>query len=130
MTPHLQISQEITRFAESLLLGIPAGLLLDLFRTLRAVLPHHALLVFLEDALYSFLLCVLLLGFVWLRADTMLRWQYAFGELLGLLLYLLTAGTFWGKLLRPVRRLRQKCVRFLAGQMKNAKSSEKISEST
>ena len=130
MTPHLTVTQELARFAESLLLGIPAGLLLELFRTLRALLPHHPLTVFLEDALYSFLLCVLLLGFVWVYADTVLRWQYAAGELLGLIIWLLTAGTVWARMLKRLRLFRQHiCLMFVKNTKKHG-AEEKISENT
>ena len=130
MTPHLTVQQELTRFAQSLLLGIPAGLLLDLFRTLRALLPHHPLTVFLEDALYTFLLCFLLQCFVWMYADTVLRWQYALGELLGLALYLLTAGTVWSRILRRLCAIRQKIRLAFVKNTEKEKPAEKFSEST
>ena len=130
MTPHLTVQQELTRLAQSLQLGIPAGVLLDLFRTLRALLPHHPLTVFLEDALYTFLLCFLLQCFVWMYADTVLRWQYALGELLGLALYLLTAGTVWGRILRRLCAIRQKIFRAFVKNTEKEMSGEKISEST
>ena len=130
MTPHLHVSQELARFAQSLLLGIPAGVLLDLFRTLRALLPHHPLTVFLEDALYTFLLCVLLQCFVWMYADTVLRWQYALGELIGLVLYLLTAGTVWTRMLKRLCAIRQKIFRAFVKNTEKEMSGEKISEST
>ena len=130
MTPHLHVSQELARFAQSLLLGIPAGVLLDLFRTLRALLPHHPLTVFLEDALYTFLLCVLLQCFVWMYADTVLRWQYALGELIGLVLYLLTAGTVWTRMLKRLCAIRQKIFRAFVKNTEKEAPGEKISEST
>ncbi|MBR3446983.1 MAG: spore cortex biosynthesis protein YabQ [Oscillospiraceae bacterium] len=130
MMPQLPVSLELTRFAQSLLLGIPAGLLLDLFRTLRALLPHHPLTVFLEDALYTFLLCFLLQCFVWMYADTALRWQYALGELIGLAVYLLTAGTVWGRVLRRVCAIRQKIRRIFVKNTEKETPAEKIAEST
>lgn len=130
MTPHLAVSQELTRFAQSLLLGIPAGLLLDLFRTLRALLPHHPLTVFLEDALYTFLLCFLLQCFIWMYADTVLRWQYVCGELIGLAVYLLTAGTVWSRVLRRVCTIRQKIRSIFVKNTEKEKPAEKIAEST
>ena len=129
MTPHLTVAQELMRFVQSLLLGLPAGLLLDLFRTLRALLPHHPLTVFLEDALYSFSLCLLLQCFVWMFADTALRWQYALGEMLGLLLYLLTAGRVWGRCLFRIRRFRQRIRRMLMLHTEKSIQQKKNSES-
>ena len=129
MTPHLTVAQELTRFAQSQLLGIPAGLLLDLFRTLRALLPHHPLTVFFEDALYAFSLCLLLQCFVWMYADTALRWQYALGELLGLGMYLLTAGRVWGRCLLRLRRFRQRIGRFFTLHTEKNVQQKKISES-
>jgi hypothetical protein len=111
-----------------MLLGLPAGILLDCFRTLRRLLPHHPAAVFLEDAVYAFLLCFLLQCYVWMYADTVFRWQYALGELLGLMLYLLTAGAVWMRMLRRIcLRLEKLRVFFCRTAFRHAES-KKISE--
>lgn len=115
IAPHTTVPEELRRFFGSMLLGIPAGLLFDLLRTLRAFLPHPSPVVFLEDALYAFLLCFLLQCYAWTWADGILRLQYACGGLIGLSVYLLTVGTLWARLLAAVRHvlylIRQKTAR-------------------
>lgn len=130
---HLTIYVQSMRFLGSFLLGLPIGLLLDCFRTLRAVLPHHAIAVFLEDTLFAFLSCFLLQCYVWMYADGMLRWQYAAGALLGFLLYLLTVGAVWMRILKRLRRfccaLWQKIGRVFVGNSENLQSEKNVSES-
>ncbi len=95
---------QISRFLCSILLGLPAGLLLEFFRTLRAVLPHHALLVFLEDTVYVFLCAFTVQCYVWMYAGGVFRWQYIAGACIGLALWLITAGAVWMRMLSRIRR--------------------------
>ena len=90
-------------FLRSMLLGLPAGLLLDCFRTLRALLPHHALLVFIEDTVYVFLCIFTVQCYVWMYAGGVFRWQYAAGACIGLAVYLATVGAVWMRMLRRLR---------------------------
>lgn len=99
------VSQETTLFLGSCLLGIPLGLLLDLFRTLRVLLPHHAIAVFFEDALLGLGGCVILQLYASAFAQDSLRWYFALGMLLGLALWLLTVGLVWMRVIRALRTL-------------------------
>ncbi|MBQ8922299.1 MAG: spore cortex biosynthesis protein YabQ [Oscillospiraceae bacterium] len=97
------VAGQMSRFLCSILLGLPAGLLLDCFRTLRALLPHHALLVFLEDTVYVFLCIFTVQCYVWMYADGVFRWQYAAGACIGLAVYLVTVGAVWMRMLSRLR---------------------------
>ena len=99
------VQMQLMQFAESFLLGFPAGVLLEIFRTLRAVFPHHAIIVFLEDAIFSFSVCFLLQCYAWMFADGVLRWYHAAGALFGLCVWMLTAGALWIGLLRRICRI-------------------------
>ena len=101
---NLTTAMQAALFLHSILLGLPAGLLLDCFRTLRALLPHPAPLVFLEDALYVFLCIFGLQCFIWMEAGGAFRWQYAAGACIGLSIYLMTFGAVWMRLLNRLRR--------------------------
>ncbi|MBQ6042105.1 MAG: spore cortex biosynthesis protein YabQ [Oscillospiraceae bacterium] len=130
---HLTVAEELLRFLRSILLGLPAGILLDLFRTLRILLPHHPAAVFLEDALYAFALCFFLQCYAWMYADTVFRWPYAAGEILGLAAYMLTVGAVWMRMLRRIRcrisRIRSFFCRAVSGRNESGAKSKKISES-
>ncbi len=100
----LTAAAQISLFLRSILLGLPAGILLDCFRTLRAVFPHHALLVFLEDTVYVFSCVFMVQCYIWMFAGGAFRWQYAAGACLGLAVYLATAGAVWMRMLYRIRR--------------------------
>ncbi|MCR5307257.1 MAG: hypothetical protein K6E36_12280 [Oscillospiraceae bacterium] len=121
------VSEEARMFLLSVLLGLPAGLLLDALRLLRALIPHGAAAVFFEDALYVFSLMLMLQCAALMFLQGSLRLYCALGMLLGLALYLLTAGAVTGRLLRSLRRasavirrrIRQKAARFFVRKSEN-----------
>lgn len=97
------ISEEARLFLGSCLLGLPIGMLLDIFRLLRATLPHHAIAVFLEDVCFALAAMVMLQCYATMFARSDLRGYFAVGALLGLTLYLLTIGTVWMQILRKLK---------------------------
>ncbi len=111
METQLTVRTELLQLFRSLLPGLICGVLFDVFRTLRTILPHHAAAIFLEDAFFSFTACFLLQCYAWSFCNGALRWQHAAGMLTGFLLYLLTAGAVWVRILRRserfFRRIRQ-----------------------
>ncbi|HAG14533.1 MAG TPA: hypothetical protein DCG49_11840 [Ruminococcus sp.] len=126
---HLTLHAETIRFLGSCLLGIPIGLLLECFRTLRACLPHHCIAVFLEDALFSFGICFLLQCYAWMFAEDVLRWYHAAGAMLGFAVWLLTVGAVWRRMLCRFRRFRRKLYIVLGGNTKKNIPAEKFAES-
>lgn len=133
METQLTVSTDLMRFLYSLLLGIPCGLLLEGFRTLRALLPHHPIAVFIEDTAFSFLCCFVLQCYVWSFCAGALRWQYVAGLCIGLGIWLCTVGAVWRRILDRLRRacrvIRKKIMRVFVGNTENSTDSEKIAES-
>ena len=137
----LTVQAETLRFLGSLLIGIPAGLLLECLRTLRALLPHPQIAVFLEDTLFAALCGGMLLSYSAVWGGGAVRWYDAAGAMLGLALWLLTLGALWRRFLRilvhirhraarALCRLLQKTGRFFVGNPKNDAESKKNSEMT
>lgn len=85
-------SEQGRLFWYSCLFGIPIGIGFDLFRILRAVLPHNRVLVALEDLLFCMLYALFVSAFSFGFARGHLRWYFPVGNLLGFTLYYLTAG--------------------------------------
>lgn len=118
------VPEQLLLFGGACLMGVPAGLLLDVFRLLRVLLPHNALAVALEDVILCVLWAFMLLGFTYAFARGEFRMYYAAGMFLGLVLYEVTLG-IW--LLRVLRMLKSK--RFAPicrkKQMRFSQTSEK-----
>ena len=136
---HIFTIREQTRmFLGSVLLGLPAGLLLDVFRSLRTLVPHGKAAVFLEDTLFAFLTAVMLQTYSVMFVHGSLRIYCALGAFLGLLLYLLTIGALWMRFLRTLHRLtsgircriRQKSTAFFVRISKKIKPRKKSVENT
>ena len=136
---HIFTIREQTRmFLGSVLLGLPAGLLLDVFRSLRTLVPHGKAAVFLEDTLFAFLTAVMLQTYSVMFVHGSLRIYCALGTFLGLLLYLLTIGALWMRFLRALHRLtsgircriRQKSTTFFVRISKKIKPRKKSVENT
>lgn len=131
LTGHIPaVSEQAALFLLSIALGLPAGILLDAMRLLRVLIPHCAAAVFLEDALYVFCLMLLHQCFTVMFMHGSLRFYPLLGTLLGLALYLLTAGTVTGRLLRQLRRLRTRCSRHLHRKSEKNSILQKISKTS
>ncbi len=79
-------------FGGSILLAIPAGVLLDAFRLLRRLVPHHPAAVAAEDVLWVLAVCLLLLLYASGFSKGVFRGCYAVGCFLGIVLYVCTVG--------------------------------------
>lgn len=79
--------EELLLFGGACLLGIPAGVLFDVFRLLRRLIPHHTAAVAVEDMLCMTAVSVMLLCYASGFAKGVFRGYYAAGCLLGFLLY-------------------------------------------
>ncbi len=86
--------EQLLLFAGACLLGIPWGLLFDSLRLLRRLIPHHPVLVAVEDVLFPVLCAILLLGYTTAFAGSVFRIYYLWGCVLGFVLYECTVGTF------------------------------------
>ena len=87
------IQEELSLFGGACLLGIPAGILFDLNRLFRRMIPHHhRLTVAIEDILWMLSVAILLLCYASGFAKGVFRVYYAVGCLLGFILYECTLG--------------------------------------
>lgn len=84
--------EELVLFGGSCLLGIPAGLLFDLWRILRRAKPHPVWLVAVEDVLWAAEVGVLLLCYAGACDKGVFRGYFAIGCGIGFVLYECTVG--------------------------------------
>ena len=87
----------------AVLLGIPLGVVFDVLRTLRLLLPHGKLAAALEDVAFLLLWAGALLCFSTVLARGEFRGYYVMSSVLGFLLYRCTLGCVTVPLLGPVR---------------------------
>lgn len=99
--------EELLLFGGACLLGLPTGLLFDVFRLLRRLLPHHAIAVAAEDIIWLTAVSTALLCYASGFAKGVFRGYYAAGCLIGFLLYECILG-------RPVVLLLEKLFRLLS----------------
>lgn len=86
------VNQQARLFLISCLFGIPLGILFDIFRALRAVIPHNTLLVAIEDIICMAVYAVFMTAFTIVAARGDYRFFYTIGNLLGFMIYFFTAG--------------------------------------
>lgn len=86
--------EELLLFGGACLLGLPAGVLFDVFRLIRKLVPHHSLAVAAEDIVYLTIVSMMLLCYASAFAKGVFRGYYAAGCLIGFLLYECTFGKF------------------------------------
>ena len=90
----ISVSQQTMTFLQSLLLGAALGMLYDVFRILRLLIPSGKVISFVEDIVY-FLLCgVISFAFLIAVNNGIIRAYLLAGELLGAVLYYFTLGKF------------------------------------
>ena len=134
MEQTVPVALELRRALYAVPVGVLCGMLFDIMRILRALLPHHFIAVFLEDTLFSFLCCFMMQCYAWSFCGGALRWQYAAAAGIGLCLWLLTVGAVTARILRRWMRfgcaMQRKIRRVFVGNTENPDAEEKIPEST
>jgi hypothetical protein len=86
----------------SVFIGLPLGIVFDIFRTVRLLFPHKAVLVALEDIFCLFIFGVLQLIFAVSFAGGEFRIIHVFGAFWGFVLYLCTFGSVFVPFFRKV----------------------------
>ncbi|MBQ8687953.1 MAG: spore cortex biosynthesis protein YabQ [Ruminococcus sp.] len=99
---YLTIHEETLLFLYSCLLGAALGMVFDLFRALRTLLPHKGWMTALEDTLFLLFWAGTIAAFTSAFAKGDLRFYYIFGSILGFLLYRATLGNPVVGLLRRI----------------------------
>ena len=86
------VSEELRLFILSCAFGAAFGLLFEVFRTVRTILPHNIPLIAVEDTAFLLIYAVFLPAFASAAARGELRMYFAIGNILGFILYLATVG--------------------------------------
>ncbi len=87
------VSEELRLFGLSCLFGAVFGVIYDIFRTARLLLPHNGLLVAAEDIVFLMIYAVFLTSFATAAARGELRFYYIIGNVSGFVLYIFTLGS-------------------------------------
>lgn len=87
------VHEQLVLFGLSCLCGAAIGVLFDVFRTLRTVLPHNGALVALEDVIFLIGWTIILVAFTSAAARGEFRFYYVIGSVIGFTLYLVTVGS-------------------------------------
>lgn len=98
----LTVHEETLLFLYSCLLGAALGLLFDVLRAVRLVLPHKTFAAALEDVFFLLFWAGCIAAFTSAFAKGDLRFYYIFGSILGFLLYRFTLGNPVVRLLRRI----------------------------
>ncbi|MBQ8514916.1 MAG: spore cortex biosynthesis protein YabQ [Ruminococcus sp.] len=141
----LTIHEETLLFLASVLLGCGLGILFDLLRTLRILLPHKSWFVALEDVLFLLVWAGAVVSFTSVLAKGDLRMYYILGSSMGFVLYRLLLGNpvtrllrrifgwilrLLGWIFRPVTavlvRIHRKCKNKFVGSAKNLRKDKNI----
>lgn len=140
MNDHIApISEQARLFLGSAALGLPIGLLLDAFRLLRALFPHHAIAVFIEDTAFVCISMLILQCYGIMFAHGSIRGYFAIGAVLGLAVYLLTIGAVWMRMLKKIKArnqhikrrfctIRKRLIRFFVEPDKNQPNEKESHE--
>lgn len=110
---YFSFSEHTQLFIVSCIAGVLLGVVYDIFRTFRIVFPHNRLLVALEDILFSVIYIIFIVSFVSVSARGEFRVFYIFGNILGFILYLYTAGRIVIQIIRILVGIINKILHFL-----------------
>lgn len=86
------VNQELVLFLLSCIFGAAYGVLYDIFRTLRIILPHNSMLVAAEDIAFLVIYGITLSLFASAFSLGQVRFYFVIGNILGFLLYIATVG--------------------------------------
>lgn len=96
------VTQQTHLFLISCLFGIPLGIIFDIFRVIRTLLPHNTPLVIIEDLIYMIIYALFMTAFTIVAARGEYRVFYTIGNVLGFTLYFFTVGNV---ILGVIRRI-------------------------
>lgn len=96
------VSEELRLFGLSCLAGAAFGLVWELLRTLRVLLPHNSFLTAAEDIAFFMLYSVFMMCFTTAAARGEFRVYYIIAGSTGFLLYILTVGSIISAAVRKI----------------------------
>ncbi|MDR0983543.1 MAG: spore cortex biosynthesis protein YabQ [Ruminococcus sp.] len=99
MKEFFTINEQARLFLFSCLLGAPLGIIFDLFRISRRLIPHNKAVVHIEDIVFIFIWVILLVIYYTSFGMGQFRFIYVLGSGLGFVLYLVSTQGLFTKLL-------------------------------
>ena len=87
------VNEELVLFGLSCLFGALLGVIYDVFRTARVMMPHKGWMVFAEDAVFLGFYGIFLSAFASVASRGELRFYFVIGNAAGFALYLATVGS-------------------------------------
>ena len=108
------VNEQTRLFLISCILGIPLGILFDIFRVIRTLLPHNTILVAIEDIFFMALYAVFMTAFTIVCARGDYRFFYTIGNILGFALYFFTAGNIILGVIRKISHWIHSFFRFIS----------------
>lgn len=102
------ISNQTVLFLYSCLVGAAFGVFYDIFRILRVALPCNKYFIFVQDLLFWASCAVATFFFLLITNSGEIRGFMIFGELLGVIIYYFTIGSFVYKIAKTMIRFIRK----------------------
>ena len=99
------VHEQLILFGISCICGAALGIVYDVFRTLRIILPHNTFLVVIEDVIFMSIYAVFITAFSSAAARGEFRFFYIIGNVLGFTVYFFTVGNAVITALRKIFRL-------------------------
>lgn len=103
-------SEQFMQFLSCLLIGALLGILYDIIRTVRSLLPHKNFFVALEDFLFIFIWAIQLMVFAMEQGRGVLRFYFFLGNIIGFAVYHFTIGNL---IISVVRKTAEAIKKFL-----------------
>lgn len=116
---YLTVHEELILFFASVILGCVLGVVFDIFRAFRIIIPHKTFSAAIEDVLFMLIWAGSIVCFMSVLAKGDFRWYYIFGSTLGFILWRVTAGN-------PLVRLLSGVLGFIFGMMRRLFTPVKI----
>lgn len=95
-------TEQTQLFLLSCVLGIPIGIVFDIFRVIRAVIPHNKIMVAVEDVLFMFIYASFVMCFSIVASRGEFRVFYVIGNFLGFTIYFFTVGNIVVGIIRKI----------------------------
>lgn len=89
---YMAFSPPATIFLMSIILGMSFGALWDIFRILRLSIPSGKIFIFMQDVVYSLIICLATLIFFYFFTFGGFRFFVLIGEFFGFIIYYFTIG--------------------------------------
>jgi hypothetical protein len=87
MKEFFTISEQARLFLFSCLLGLPVGIVFDVFRIFRKIFPHKKFVIHIEDVLFIFIWAILIVLYYTSFGLGQFRGIYVLGSGLGFVIY-------------------------------------------